>query len=183
MNTPRMNAKILSRLLVLGVMIGLAATLAAQSASDGPRGPRAGRGEGGPGGRGGHPVIRTLDADRDHMISAQEIANAPAALRALDTNHDGTVAADELRPARPANAPTPPADAPARSGRPGRDGGGERPRPVDPVMLALDANNDGTLSADEISRAATSLVALDLNKDGQLTPDEFRPLPPANRTP
>ena len=46
-------------------------------------------------------------------------------------------------------------------------------------MLALDANNDGDLSAAEIANATTSLKALDLNADGKLTPDEYRPLPPA----
>lgn len=174
-----MNTKTLARLLALGATLGLATALSAQTSSDTPRGPRGGRGPGGPGGRGGHPIVRVLDADHDHVISAGELANAPAAIRALDKNSDGTVAVDELRPARPANAPTPPADAPARPARPARDGG-DRARPVDPVMLALDANGDGALSATEINNASASLVALDANKDGKLTEDEFRPLPPAN---
>jgi hypothetical protein len=45
-------------------------------------------------------------------------------------------------------------------------------------MLALDANSDGVLSANEIENAKASLLALDLNRDGTLTPDEYRPLPP-----
>ena len=48
-----------------------------------------------------------------------------------------------------------------------------------PVMLALDANNDGTLSAAEIANAPASLKALDANHDGGLSRDELQPLPPA----
>ncbi|MCC2668626.1 MAG: transaldolase/EF-hand protein [Armatimonadetes bacterium] len=44
-----------------------------------------------------------------------------------------------------------------------------------PVMLALDLDKNGELSADEISRAAASLATLDKNKDGKLTEDELRP--------
>jgi hypothetical protein len=49
---------------------------------------------------------------------------------------------------------------------------------VDPVMLALDANGDGSLAMAEIANAAASLRALDANADGKLTRDELRPLPP-----
>jgi hypothetical protein len=37
------------------------------------------------------------------VIDADEIANAPAALKALDKNGDGKLTQDELRPPRPAN--------------------------------------------------------------------------------
>lgn len=126
---------------------------------------------GGHRGPGGHPIIRALDADKDGEISAAEIANAPAALKTLDLDGDGAISAAELHARRSGSAPTPPAGAPARHG----DGN----RPVDPVMLALDADKDGALSATEIANAAASLKALDANSDGKLTPDELRPLPPA----
>lgn len=147
------------RLLALIAPLTLACGLVAQ--------PPRGGGAGGP--RGGNPVVRALDADKNQEISATEMAGAAAAIRTLDKNSDGTVSADELRPARPADAPerpAPPADAPVRT------------RPVDPIMLALDANKDGSLSAGEIANAPASLAALDANKDGKLTADEFRPLPP-----
>lgn len=169
--------------------LGAATAASAQTGApaDAPRGGRPGpHGHGGPGpGRGGHPVIRVLDVDHDGTISAAELANAAAGIRSLDTNGDGVVSAGELHPARPARPtdgsaparPTPPADAPARPARPTPPADGHQP--VDPVMLALDANGDGALTANEIAGAPASLAALDLNKDGKLTLDELRPLPPA----
>lgn len=153
-----------------------AATLLSAQTTDetSPRGPR--RGPGGPGGPGGHggprgnPIARVLDTDKNGELSATEISAAATSLATLDKNADGAVTADELRPARPADAPTPPADAPVRSGK--------RGRPADPIMLALDANKDGALSASEITNAPASLKALDGNADGALTRDELRPLPP-----
>jgi Ca2+-binding EF-hand superfamily protein len=67
----------------------------------------------------------------------------------------------------------------------GRPGGGER-RPgeggppggfmrVNPMMVALDTNKDGTLSKEEIENAAVALRTLDKNNDGKLTEDELRP--------
>lgn len=166
--------------LLIALSIGGAAILTAQTTTptDGPRGHH--RGPGGPGGhgRGGHPIVRALDADRDGELSSAELTNAPAALRALDKNADGTVTMDEFRPARPADAPERPADAPMRKGPPPGADGTARTRPVDPVMLALDANSDRALSAAEIGNATASLKALDANSDGKLTRDELRPLPP-----
>jgi Ca2+-binding EF-hand superfamily protein len=171
------------RLLLVAALI-TAEIICAQTAPAG--GPERGgpRGPGGPGGPGRfHPVIRALDADKDGEISSAEIANAPAALSALDADKDGTVTIAELRPAHPARRGTPPADAPARPARPARPDGASQPsadhsRPIDPVMLALDANADHALSAAEIANAAASLKALDANADGKLTRDELRPLPP-----
>ncbi len=47
--------------------------------------------------------------------------------------------------------------------------------PPNPLMVALDTDKDGALSASEISGAATALAKLDTNADGQVSADELRP--------
>lgn len=44
-----------------------------------------------------------------------------------------------------------------------------------PVLAALDANQDGKISKDEIDNAAVALRKLDKNEDGSLTEEELRP--------
>ncbi len=140
------------------------------------------------------PVMAVLDANHDGVIDATELANASAALKALDKNSDGQLTMEELRPARPqppgedgAGAPPPPrrgrgdraaADTedhprPPRDGAAGDERGGRPPGP--PVMAALDANHDGVIDATELANASTALKALDKNGDGQLTMEELRP--------
>jgi hypothetical protein len=104
------------------------------------------------------PVIAALDADHDHVISAAEISNAPAALRSLDRNHDGKLTAEEC----------------GSSARPGSDAGLAYMR-FHPVLAALDADHDGEISAKEIENAPAALKTLDRNHDGKSTPDEILP--------
>lgn len=73
-------------------------------------------------------------------------------------------------------------DAPKRpaAGRPGFPGRGEGMPPgqrmgMMPLMKALDADQDGTISAAEIQNASKALAALDKNNDGSLSPEELRP--------
>lgn len=93
--------------------------------------------EGRPGGHpGGHPhgappMIQALDANHDQVIDAAEIANAAAALATLDTNKDGQLTEEELRPAPPADGK---GEGKGRDGRGhgprgGRGQGGPRPAP------------------------------------------------------
>ena len=70
---------------------------------DGQRPPRQTESGNGPGGMNGHrpppsPLMDALDANHDGIIDANEIANAPAALKKLDKNGDGKLTPDELRP-------------------------------------------------------------------------------------
>lgn len=184
--------------ILIALSLGAAAALSAQTNDTAPE-TQDRPNRGGPGRHGhgpgmfriGHPVVRALDADKDRELSAAELSGASAALRALDTNKDGSVAKDELHPLPPAGMRKRSEGAPEhREGARERpagapDGAGEitvhrvHPRLSDPVMLALDANADGALSDAEISNATASLNALDANKDGKLTFDELRPLPPA----
>jgi hypothetical protein len=135
--------------------------------------------------------MMALDTNHDGVLSAEEIANAPAALKALDKNGDGQLTMDELMPPRPAGGqggpggqgrpdgsagPQDGSRPPGGPGHPGGPKGGHRPVP--PIMAALDTNGDGILSADEIANASASLLKLDKNGDGQLTRDELRPPQP-----
>jgi hypothetical protein len=61
------------------------------------------------------------------------------------------------------------------AGGPGGPGGASGFMRMLPVMIALDANQDGQLSSKEIKNATAALMKLDKNKDGQLTMDELRP--------
>lgn len=47
-----------------------------------------------------NPLMEALDTNRDGVLSAEEIANAPASLKKLDKNGDGKLTPDELRPTR-----------------------------------------------------------------------------------
>jgi outer membrane protein assembly factor BamB len=125
--------------------------------------PNRGPGGGGPSVMQTDPVLSTLDKDRNKEISAEEIAAAPAALKALDKNQDGKISEDEVTPQR-------------------GDGGGEgnRPRPrrgpgimrMMKANAALDADASGAIEEAEIMNAAVALQKLDANRDGKLTEEE-----------
>ncbi|MCA9140510.1 MAG: hypothetical protein KDB00_27250 [Planctomycetales bacterium] len=166
----------------------------------GPGGPE-GRGPGGPFGPGGPggpemmmrlPIMMALDADRDGVISAQEIEGAAAALRTLDKNNDGKLVFQEIVPQRGGPGAGPGGDRPGgdRPGgdRPGGDRpGGDRPggdRPgafggMDPKamvdrMMQQDKDGDGLLSGDEIPERMSQMVErADSNSDGKLSRDEI----------
>lgn len=104
-------------------------------------------------------VLGALDADHDYVISAAEIANAPAALRNLDRNHDGKLDAEEC----------------GQSYREFLSGANLAFMRFHPVLAALDADHDGEISAKEIENAAAALKTLDKNGDGKLTVDEILP--------
>ena len=59
------------------------------------------------------------------------------------------------------------------AGRPGA--GPEMMMRMMPVLAALDADQDGVISASEISNASKALMKLDRNGDGKLTAEELRP--------
>lgn len=103
------------------------------------------------------PILIIFDTDRDGVISEDEIAAASDALAKLDRNEDGQLTREELMPPPPEGGKPP----------------GHRPPP--PVISALDANRDGTLSADELEDAADSLLELDKDGDGELSPEELHP--------
>lgn len=130
--------------------------------------------------------LKTLDADKDGVLSAAEIDGAPAALKALDANNDGQLTRDELRPTGKGGQPGDGKGPQHRGGRgpgakdgatTGTDSNAPAHRPAPPILKALDANGDGVLDATEIANAAAALRTLDANNDGQLTVEEACPAP------
>jgi Ca2+-binding EF-hand superfamily protein len=104
--------------------------------------------------------MQALDADGDGALSAEEIDNAPKALRTLDKDGDGTLSESELRPNFP----------------PGREGMGRRQGPEALVqsLLAFDKDGDGKLAPAELPDRLQNLMAqADTNKDGVLDAEEL----------
>ncbi|MDB6026615.1 MAG: hypothetical protein JWM68_2838, partial [Verrucomicrobiales bacterium] len=59
----------------------------------------------GPGGqKPSFPIIDALDTNKNHVIDADEIANATANLKKLDKNGDGKLTPDEYMPKRPSGS-------------------------------------------------------------------------------
>lgn len=111
-------------------------------------------------------VLDILDADKDLIISPWEMLTAPAALRRLDTDHDGKLSPEECGLSLGAKSTVPPSEI-TRFRRTYMLG--------NPVLAALDKNHDGQISAEEIEQSASSLKRLDRNGDGSLTADEVLP--------
>jgi hypothetical protein len=113
-------------------------------------------------------AIAALDADGDFTISSAEMANAPAALRTLDLNHDGKLSAEEC-------GFLPPGDF---HGPASRLSGYRRDfMRNNPVLAALHPDRDGMISAAEIANSAAALQSLDIDHDGSLSPYELLPNP------
>jgi hypothetical protein len=69
----------------------------------------------------------------------------------------------------------PPADAPGHPQPPPEAGCDLQRPPPSPLLVVLDTNHDGVISADEIANASQALLALDRNGDGQIDQEEMLP--------
>ena len=113
------------------------------------------------------PAFQALDADRDGVVSAAELANAAASLKVLDKNGDGRLTEDEVRP--------------QMGGRVGRGGRGARGESTGPgaeemvqTLMAFDKNGDGQLTRDELPERMHGLFErADSDKNGSLTAGEI----------
>lgn len=126
-------------------------------------GPRAGK-RGKHGKRGGllaGNLLQRRDADHNGALSLAELEGSRMAGRfaALDRNHDGALAGDELAAIKGrGHGPKDPA---ARAAR---------------VLEKRDADHNGSLSAAEVqgSKLADKFAAIDSDRDGALTRDELK---------
>jgi len=150
----------------------------AQRPQGGPGGHGGGPPGGGPPGGDGHPVIAALDADQNHELSAEEIANATKVLSALDKNGDGKLNEEDLGQIGPRGG---------HDGGPGRPGGRERGHGGHSAadsdgqdsefasrLMAFDKNENGKVEKDELpARMQRVLENLDKNKDDALDSSEL----------
>lgn len=184
---------------LLAVLLGGACCVALHAQDPGADHPRP------PHGPPPSPLFDALDTNHDGVISADEIANAPAALKTLLKNGATQITRDDVRPPHPAQArddqarphpqdadhadhpPRPAADdarpADANAGndhaRPGADADHRHHGPPpSPLFDALDANHDGIISADEIANASAALKKLDKSGSGQIRREDLMKGPP-----
>jgi len=123
-----------------------------------------------------------FDRNGDGALQKEEVPERMHGIFArADSNQDGILSREELsRVAAPGAGPSASGEerGRGRAGMPGGGGGGRGGMSMmrmDPVMRALDADQDGEITATEWNAAPRVLVKLDTNGDGQLTPDELRP--------
>lgn len=166
---------------ILGICSGLVVLVAAsvaigqdrepQDPGQGARRPDGrpeGRQDRGPEGRERRPemIMVLLDKDRDGALSADEIAAAADALRALDKDEDGSVSAEELRPRRPDRGPG--------------ERGGERPEGGEGrrggrggFIMRYDSNEDGFVTREEYAAGMDEQFnRFDKNQDGKIDAEE-----------
>jgi Ca2+-binding EF-hand superfamily protein len=123
------------------------------------------------------PILNSLDVNQDGVVSAGEIANAPAQLRKLDKDGDGKLTQAEAG-----------IQMQMGGGRGGRGGGDEPPAPaptaeeLTATLMVFDANNNGQLEKSEVPERMQGMFERgDTNHDGVLTRDEIAKLAEANR--
>ena len=132
--------------------------------------------------------FKRKDANGDGKITPDEVPEErrerfSTMLGYADANSDGGLDRDEFNKMRErltgalAGKGTPGQAAKGTPGEAGASSPGDRSeggQSAEVVFRALDKNNDGKLSADEISKAAESLAALDKDGDGSITLAELQ---------
>ena len=156
---------------VLGVVIatGFATALAQPPGGPGGRAGTGGPPNGGPpGGRPPMPVIEVLDADRDHVISANELKNATTSLLTLDRNHDGKLTENEFGGQGGGRG---------QVALRGNGGVGRRPQPIEPAERrpgGLGSGQNGGPPRPDPERMIEHAMEFDLDQDGKLSRNELK---------
>ena len=122
------------------------------------------------------PFFRALDTNTDGKISAEELAKAAESLKRLDRNGDGFLTPEELVPPGPRGVGGRPQPAGAAAGTPpGRPGQAGFADALRERIKQADTNGDGKLSKEEApDRLKENFDRLDANKDGFLDMEEAR---------
>jgi Ca2+-binding EF-hand superfamily protein len=116
-------------------------------------------GRGGPGGpRTGEILGRFLDADQDTKVTREEFAKISQLFDSLDKDGNGELAIEELNRFFEA----------VREAQTQATGGVE----VNNLFDKFDKNKDGKIASDEMAGQQREFKALDLNEDGSLTRQE-----------
>lgn len=108
-----------------------------------------------PSGQPAMPLLSAIDRNGDGKLSKAEVGSAAIALKKLDQNGDGKLSTNE-------------------SGWPPNSTDGI-PLPAPPVIAAIDADDDGVVSAAEIANATAALRRLDRNEDDEVVVTEMFP--------
>lgn len=114
------------------------------------------------------PIAAALDANHDGVVAAAEIRSSASALKALDHNGDGQLTPDEVTPDF------------GRGGRrghgsDGEQGGGAAPDDLADTLMTFDRNGDGRLVRAELPERFQGLLdRADADKDGALTKEELK---------
>ena len=126
-------------------------------------------------------AFMAMDADGDGALAGTELGSQFQSLLArADADGDGAASEAEIVALMTAEAEGPADREQAEAGGreatpPGAGGEGRPPQAAIPLMAALDADGDGTVSEAEVAAAAQSLRELDRDGDGRLTAPELRP--------
>jgi Ca2+-binding EF-hand superfamily protein len=122
-------------------------------------------------------IVKTLmafDKNGDGQLTRDEVPERMQGLfERADADKDGILTTDEIRKSAQATA--------GQVGRGPTEDRGEGGRGhaltfvrMDPILVALDTDANGEISAEELAAAPTALKKLDKNGDGQLSEEEVR---------